>query len=629
MLVSARLCALISLLAACAPVGGTRGVVLGPDEETRLQRCREAQGMQLSPLFAPGPSETGPVITTRADGTRVTTVAGRFRTRHEREASTAGYPARSYENRSYQLIIEDGTPAGRSELKLTYLPNADASTGLSTQFRAWKVWGPAGDLGGGYTFADNSMMAVRGPRQLEKTITANTREGRPLRTGDLFDFELGLALAGADAADLNPIEGPRVGFSDTFRYRVGDGGLTPETFDFVGLVGPPAAAWLGGGTTVPYVALADGTAIAPALSFSQLALNAQAPHAQDFLEGRRLFFTELDSGAHLEPGNPPFAAAAGALGPRFQAKSCEACHALNGRGVLPAVGQRTLSLALKLNASAGQGAWLQPQDAPVTLARFESSQVQLADGTTVALQRPVFETGLALAPSARLAPALVGMGLLEAVDEAAVLAVADPTDCDGDGISGRARSVGGRLGRFGWKAELPSLEALVSDELGARHGVTSTGLPTTQLRTYLRLLGVQPQRSSTTATVRRGAALFTSTGCAACHLPSLASGSTHPLEELRAQAAQPYTDLLLHDLGAGLADSSGTEEAAEWRTAPLWGIGLTAQVSGQLALLHDGRARSVLEAVLWHGGEAQRARDAVIAFPTADREALLRFIESL
>ena len=152
------------------------------------------------------------------------------------------------------------------------------------------------------------------------------------------------------------------------------------------------------------------------------------------------------------------------------------------------------------------------------------------------------------------------------------------------------------------------------------------------LITYMRALGVPPRRKLGEPAVERGAALFAALGCASCHRPSLSTDDSHPLQELRGQTFFPYTDLLLHDMGPELADHSERDHQAspsEWRTPPLWGIGLTRTLSGHSRYLHDGRARSLLEAILWHGGEALTARQLVIALLAADREALLAFLGSL
>lgn len=253
----------------------------------------------------------------------------------------------------------------------------------------------------------------------------------------------------------------------------------------------------------------------------------------------------------------------------------------------------------------------------------------------------------------------MGLGLLEAVPESAIVALSDPTDANGDGISGRPQKVldpetgATRLGRFGWKAGAAKVKHQVADALVNDMGVTSpvfttmdcgprqsgcagasTELSASDLDTmtrYIALLGVPSRRDYRDATALHGERLFTNAGCAKCHTATLTTSQYHPNAELRSQTLHAYMDLLLHDMGSGLADNLGEGQAsgAEWRTAPLWGIGLTAGVSGGEAYLHDGRARSLSEAILWHGGEAQTSRNAFASMSVADRDALLKFLQSL
>jgi CxxC motif-containing protein (DUF1111 family) len=285
--------------------------------------------------------------------------------------------------------------------------------------------------------------------------------------------------------------------------------------------------------------------------------------------------------------------------------------------------------------------------------------VTLGDGTTVNLSRPKFTVtasgGDASHYSARLARKLVGLGLLEAIDEQTILARADRLDCDHDGISGRPSYVTDvktgvlRLGRFGWKAEKVDVAHQVADAASADIGVGTSFFPEAgkaelddsdlmKLTTYMRLIGVPPQRDHATANVVRGEQLFKTVGCASCHVTDSVTSANHPFAELRSQSIRPFTDLLLHDMGEDLADNSGVaigEEAnavpgaSEWRTPPLWGIGLYETVNGHTGLLHDGRAKSVLEAALWHGGEAQKVKERLMALPAADRDALVAFVMSL
>jgi len=264
---------------------------------------------------------------------------------------------------------------------------------------------------------------------------------------------------------------------------------------------------------------------------------------------------------------------------------------------------------------------------------------------------------------ARVANQLIGLGLLEAIPAEDLLAREDAEDRDGDGISGRAhwvrelRSGELRLGRFGWKATQPTVEQQVAaafvhdmgitsslfprEELGAaqleRLGFTPEPVPElddhklARVTFYTQVLAVPAQRGADEPRVIRGRDHFAALGCAACHVPESRTASEGVLPALAGQVIRPYTDLLLHDLGPGLADAKrdGSAEPAEWRTPPLWGIGLFEQVSGHTRYLHDGRARDLAEAILWHGGEAQRARDGFAALPAAKRAELLAFLGSL
>jgi CxxC motif-containing protein (DUF1111 family) len=604
---------------------------------------------EVRPLFPVAEPTSGPIVTRRADGVIVTHGAGRVRPRHEREERFMHFEPRYFEKRSFAFTIEDEVATGKSSLKVTYRPIFDwADPGPRTNFRAWKVYGEAGNGPQSYLFANNNVLTTSGVLEQTITITTNARErNRPMRVGDIMQFEFGIFLKGFPADDTFVV-GAKSYYSDTFRYQVGVGGLTPETFDTTGLLGPSTQAErLGGDTTVPYVAFADGTAVDPSFAFAQMALNTQAPHQQSWLEGRRLFHTDFGTGAHSERGNPVFTEQVGKLGPLFNVRSCQDCHVHNGRGVVPTTpGARVDTLVWKLEDEGSLGAQLQPQEAPLTLLRTEQKTVTLSDGTRVTLSKPIFDAGRRLKSSARMPRQLIGLGLLEAVDEASLLATQDEADCDGNGISGRVNVIDDpvtgekRAGRFGWKAEKVSVQHQVADALFLDLGVGTSLVPEggkvelsdadlERLTTYMRLVGVLPQRGASTPEVVRGAEVFSTIGCANCHLPSMKTGATHPFEELRRQTIRPFTDLLLHDLGADLSDDSGRADAQEWRTPPLWGVGMTRAVTGTVQLLHDGRAASVLEAVLWHGGEATAARQAVIEASAQDRAALLAFVESL
>jgi len=371
------------------------------------------------------------------------------------------------------------------------------------------------------------------------------------------------------------------------------------------------------------------------------------------------------------------------LGPLYNARSCADCHFRDGRGRPPnGPDERALSLILRLaKPDPVYGGQIQNQAVPGQTpearvrVHYEEHSATLADGEIVHLRRPEYRlSNLGYGPlasgatfSPRLAPAVFGLGLLEAIAEADIRGGADPDDLDGDGISGRANDVRsaaiGRtiLGRFGWKAGQATIAdqnaAALSNDIGIanplapalwgdctalqsacragphgdseRHGGLEVSWKVTRhLAFYLQGLAPPPARDRDLA---EGRHLFRKVGCAACHREHFVTGDTDPLAALRGQTIRPFTDLLLHDMGDGLADSMREGEAneREWRTAPLWGIGLTKIVSGHSYFLHDGRARNLMEAILWHGGEAQAARDAFAKLAKSDRAAILAFLNAL
>lgn len=308
---------------------------------------------------------------------------------------------------------------------------------------------------------------------------------------------------------------------------------------------------------------------------------------------------------------------------------------------------------------------------------YHETPVELADGEVVQLRAPRYSIrnpnygpphpDIMLSP--RIAPPMIGLGLLERIDEADILARADPDDTDGDGISGRSNRVWSTLhdrpmlGRFGWKAGEPTMEqqtahafagdvgissALAPDPRGdcteaqrlcreAPHGsdpdegVEATAEMMKLVNFYARNLAVPARRAVDDPEVLTGKRLFYESGCTGCHIPKYVTGEDPEHPALSGQLIWPYSDLLLHDMGEGLADHGpeGLADGREWRTPPLWGIGLTEMVNGHTYFLHDGRARNLLEAILWHGGEAEAAKQRVVAMSRAEREALLAFLESL
>ncbi len=374
------------------------------------------------------------------------------------------------------------------------------------------------------------------------------------------------------------------------------------------------------------------------------------------------------------------------LGPLFNAQSCSSCHLHDGRGRPPETPDDPVrGLLLRLSVRDGEGALVphpalgdQLQDraiggvAPEGTIRITTVEHPgtFDDGTPYSLAEPRYEIvdeagrpiGGAVLVSPRVAPAVFGVGLLEAVPADAVEARADPEDGDGDGISGRANHVrdpatgARRLGRFGWKAAVPTVRAQNAGAFAGDIGITSTVHPTQpctavqadclarptggdlelddrkldQVTFYTSTLAVPARRDVGRAATRAGQRTFGELGCTACHVAELRTGPTD-LRPLSRQVIRPYTDLLVHDLGAGLADGRPDGEASgrEWRTAPLWGIGLVQTVNRHTRFLHDGRARNLTEAILWHGGEAAASRDGFAALSATERAQLLAFLESL
>ena len=386
---------------------------------------------------------------------------------------------------------------------------------------------------------------------------------------------------------------------------------------------------------------------------------------------------------------PASTAARDGLGPTFNAQSCSSCHTLDGRGKPPDNAddpERGPAFPLEYSrhrpprrTQAGPGTYGgQLQDRAVLLTPVEGRMIvkyrempgQFDDGEAYSLRAPDYEIGdPAFGPlhpdvklSPRVAPVVVGMGLLEAIPESAILALADPDDADGDGISGRPNMVWDVrreelvLGRFGWKANQPTVEQQTAGAFLGDIGITSALFPQencpeaqrecletlnggnpeipddrlAQVVFYTQTLAVPAMRNIDDPQVVRGAKLFAKAGCNVCHTPSHTTGE-HPIGAVSHQTIYPYTDLLLHDMGDGLADGATDFDASgrEWRTPPLWGIGLVKTVNGHTMFLHDGRARNLLEAIMWHGGEAEKSKEKFEGFTKEERDALIKFLESL
>lgn len=435
-------------------------------------------------------------------------------------------------------------------------------------------------------------------------------------------------------------------------------------------------------------------------AFSFPAANLEDPERTRFVIGNSFFrrnWVEAPASTKARDG----------LGPHFIARSCGGCHVQDGRGEPPEILNRlgetkdpTVALLIRLSIP-GQDAHGGPRHEPVYGDQFNNAAIQgvkpegrvtlrydtvegrFADGTPYALLQPRYGfADLGYGPmhpqvmvSPRIAPQVIGVGLLEAIDEADILDNAATQAAAPGPIKGQVNRVwdapSGRmmLGRFGWKANVATLAHQTGAAFQGDMGITSRHFPSEACTPaqkdclaapsgksaarlgdpgveiddktfddvvfYQATVAPPARRNAGDPQVLRGQALFAQAQCATCHRPSYVT-KEGPFPRLTSKALSgqriwPYTDLLLHDMGDRLADGRPDFQASgrQWRTPPLWGTGLIKDVNGHTRLLHDGRARGVLEAVLWHGGEAEDARQNVLNMPRADREALVKFVESL
>lgn len=410
--------------------------------------------------------------------------------------------------------------------------------------------------------------------------------------------------------------------------------------------------------------------------------NSPKRHQRPFSFGNRLFNTNWVEA----PGSVK---AFDGLGPMFNRVSCSGCHTKDGRGRPPENNQgpmESMLLRISIPGIAENGgvmphpaygdqiserAILQVEPEGRTEISYTELPDTYGDGEKFSLRQPRYaisglkygDLGKDIMISPRVAPAMIGLGLLQEVPNETLLALADPDDANGDGISGRPNevwdSLAGKksLGRFGWKANQPNLRqqnagAAVGDigiatSMANGQNCTSAqadcvkaingGAPEMsdefldKLTLYTMTIAVPAQRNARDPAIGKGEELFRAMGCASCHMPTLQTKSVEHFPELANQTFHPFTDLLLHDMGAGLADNRPDFEATgqEWRTPPLWGLGLIPVVNKHDFLLHDGRARGAAEAILWHGGEAEAAREAFRNAAKPERDALIAFLNSL
>lgn len=623
----------------------------------------------------------------------------------------------------------DGDPLGPSAVALygdnggmKRLPAGSLLSGQELKTPLANYDALPGDPGANYD-TDLTVPPKDGEFVLVKQITVSAALRRNLKVGDLLEFELGIFLAGNQGDDLGRFNY----YSEALVYQVGQGGVKPW------YRGPccdstlipwdahvlPVEALTGGAM----MTLQEDSSYLPENTLMQAGTNIAGINIQPFLEGRRLFHTSFLTGSHAEAGNPVFTAQAGKAGPKFQQAACIACHVNNGKSS-PVLGQplNTMVVLTGDTDSTGKlvvdgrfgghlaqgsivdgGVTYDGRQGILKIGSYLETAGAYPDGTAYTLQKPQYvltdTAGKALAlptrMSVRTAPHLVGMGLLEAVPESTLAALAAASASDPDGAVGKLQIVTDpldatikRVGRFGWRGTSATIIQQTSSAANSDMGVTTAMYPThfcglatdgTACRAadakgvelsakdvdllvhYTSLLAVPSSRHfagqqalglagdkvtaqtpaqnaadqaaevAMQARVARGGQLFASARCVACHTATLTTGSGHQFAELRNQTIRPYSDLLLHDMGADLADNypQGAASGQEWRTAPLWGVGLLKTINANTRYLHDGRARTIEEAVLWHGGQGAKSRDRFKALSADDRQKMVDFINSL
>jgi CxxC motif-containing protein (DUF1111 family) len=433
-------------------------------------------------------------------------------------------------------------------------------------------------------------------------------------------------------------------------------------------------------------------------AFSHPSANMNFERRSDFNVGNALF-------KRIWVSSPSSTQASDGLGPLFNARACQRCHIKDGRGHPPANAddnavsmlmrlsvppendeQQALLDSRKINSIPHKiyGGQLQDRSVPGLYSEgkftitYTEIPVTLADGETASLRKPQYHfsqlhygklpTSIRYSP--RIAQQMIGLGLLEAIDEKDIIQQADPHDKNNDGISGKAQQVWSHeyqkvmLGRFGHKAGMPTLnqqnQAAFGGDIGlgtplfpnaygdcTKNQTACLNMPTGNssqydhlevdqtmaelVLHYTRNLSVPARRNVSSPEVLAGKKLFYTQGCIDCHTPKYITPRHTAESEQARQLIWPYTDMLLHDMGEGLADGfiEASANGQEWRTPPLWGIGLTPTVNGHSLYLHDGRARNILEAILWHGGEAATAKNNVVSMTKKQRQQLIQFVESL
>ncbi|TRX52845.1 di-heme oxidoredictase family protein [Thalassomonas sp. M1454] len=651
----------------------------------------------IVPLYNQATIQQPAILYETADAV-VTKFADRGRDRHAKEDQFQQYDhylSHYWTHRTARIKFTDYVAKGGSTIKVEWVSEWKLA---ALEFRAWySGMNTVAEYHGNYepevvvegkgTF-DNDLerISTSGDQYKYSLVIKDYRALNgsvgPLAIGQHMEIEISQFLDGVPEGRANY-------YGTTYLYQVGKGGMVPwKTVGDFAIKSTErenshpidVAGWLGGNTTLPYQYTNE-----PNDHFMQMATNLSTVNGQTFVLGRRVLHTSFVDGQHDEdPANGRFNELSGKAGPHFINSSCTSCHERNGRAAPAEVGENLDKWVFKIadsngNPDVNRGSVLQPNTVGNVTSEGTVSIAAWNEANGLRSPSYQFSSGTPAKFSARIAPQLVGLGLMEAIPEADILAMEDIDDKVAPfGISGKAQKLidpvtkQTRLGRFGWKAGTSSIEHQVAAALNTDMGVMTSVLATPDCGTnqkaqgscgtndveladehldnlvkYISLLGVRAQRALDDPQVQNGKALFASIGCADCHTQTLTTSENHPLRELAGQTIHPYTDMLLHDMGAGLADNlgEGLATGSEWRTTPLWGIGLSACVTGGVintiggqgnevctpvhSYLHDGRARTIEEAILWHGGEGQSSNTKYQQLSSDNKQDLLKFLNSL
>lgn len=669
--------------------------VLREDLDQSLALTASTRDSDLNSTF--NFDEIGPQITgSMRNNVAVTEGVIRVRRRHENDMDYSKYNPFYWEGRRTHFRVEDYTSAGQDRIKFTLITEwpQDYIPTRGPDFSAIYIGDPAAPYETERSkFAINARMHhVANFKHFEFTIEPDWfwRFPNELRPGKLLVFEFRFFNDESFSSwqrqfQRNP-HNLSAYYSEFLRIKIGEPGLHIDDF-YRSDVFPSPKRYSGGWTTTATVR------VEPWKALQQQASNLSLNNADRFLMGRTWFHTDFLSGRHIEDASDDKPSVffeemeqerRGYTGSAYNVTSCNSCHVHNGISLLPTQADPSRNIhnfiARTHDSNHGQahpdfGEQLQTNGAAregdLKLVSYEEHVVRLDDGSQVTLRKPVFEVDNAkyntsqLALSLRKPLALIGMGLLDAVPESSIKELAHSS-------GGRYIEKNGSIGRFGWKADQVSLRQQIETALRNDMGVLAGSyhsldckdhcaagkgrLPEQaldEMEAYVALLGVPPRYNPESSSVKHGEQVFHSLNCQKCHIPQLKTGPSH-FPELAYQTIQPYTDLLLHDLGPGLADNHNGPMARLWRTAPLWGLKNVkhstdahahrfppGQISivytqtheaaraNSIQLLHDGRARSIAEAILWHGGEAQESVNRYKSLSKADRDALEAFLWDL